>query len=72
VEGGAQSVPASSTIVVRLRAIDVDAMPIEQTRAEVEFIIARLPGLLEHGTNPDLVDTALRTLRAIGGMDDAG
>jgi hypothetical protein len=37
VEGGGQSVPSSSAIVVRLRAIDVDAMPIDQTRAEIEF-----------------------------------
>ena len=50
----------------------LDLESLHVTRAEVEFIIARLPGLLEHGTNPDFVDTALRTLRAIGGMDDAG
>ena len=37
VEGGAQGVRASSAIVVRLRAVDVDALPIDQTRAEVEF-----------------------------------
>jgi hypothetical protein len=37
-EGGAQSVPLSTAIDVRLRAVDVDAMPIEQTRAEVEFL----------------------------------
>jgi hypothetical protein len=37
VEGGAPSVQASSAIVVRLRALDVDALPIDQTHAEVEF-----------------------------------
>jgi hypothetical protein len=37
VEGSAPSVQASSAIVVRLRALDVDALPIDQTRAEVEF-----------------------------------
>jgi hypothetical protein len=37
VDSGAQGVRASSAIVVRLRAVDVDALPIDQTRAEVEF-----------------------------------
>jgi hypothetical protein len=37
VDGGAPSVQASSAIGVRLRAVDVDALPIDQTRAEVEF-----------------------------------
>jgi hypothetical protein len=50
----------------------LDLESLQVTRAEVEFILESLPTLLERGTNPDLVDTALRTLRAIGGIDGAG
>jgi len=50
----------------------LDLESLQVTRAEAEFIVAHLPAVLERGTNPDHVATALRTIRAIGGLDDGG
>jgi hypothetical protein len=50
----------------------IDLESLQVTRTEIEFILGRLPALLERGTNPDHVETAMRTLRAIGGLDDLG
>lgn len=50
----------------------IDLESLQVTRTEIEFILERLPALLERGTNPDHVETAIRTLRAIGGLDDLG
>jgi len=50
----------------------LDLHSLRVTRSEVECILEGLPALLERGTNPDHVDTAIRTLRAIGGLDAGG
>jgi hypothetical protein len=71
VEGGAQSVPASSTIVVRLRAIDVDAMPIEQTRAEVEFRFGNrtMPVNWNRGSNEYVASVPAELTRVVGAYE---
>jgi hypothetical protein len=68
VEGGAQSVRSSSAIVVRLRAIDVDAMPIDQTRAEVEFRFGNLtlPVNWNRGSNEYVASVPAEVTRQSG------
>lgn len=56
-------------IASRQRDID-DLLSLRVTRDEARFVHDSLPKLLEKGANPDHIDTALRTIRMIGGLDE--
>jgi hypothetical protein len=51
-----------------------DLLSLAVTHAEAAFVIASLPQILEQGTNPDLVENAIETMRLFlrpeGGGDE--
>jgi hypothetical protein len=64
-------VPTSSTIYVRLRALDVDGLPINQTRAELAFTFGNhtLPMSWNRGSNAYAADVPSELTEEAGEYD---